>query len=298
MTFLLPPRRKRTASPEPSTSPDRKRLKIRLSNNKKPSPPPPAPTTQFPTFDFTPYESEVSKFTHDPLPPSHFFKAHRRMEVSEKRLRNIERERVAHEISKLETQMEVLKGNDWLKALGFERTYGMGVEERKRLEVIKDDVVAELEGIMEKYKYWREDEKRKRRRDDRRKGRRGRAESEVVEQEVVEEEVEEEEEDAEEEVTIPSTPLNKRGAVSGGKTPKHVEQIRKMEESPFVSFYKKPHLRAQALKQSRRSVRNLTAFGVSLPAFLEKEFELPVEIIENADSLRKMMKKGRTKSRR
>lgn len=55
-------------------------------------------------------------------------------------------------------------------------------------------------------------------------------------------------------------------------------------EKPFKSFYPTPYARQQAMSTSRKSARNQTAFGVSLPALVaeERDFELPKEVRDEA----------------
>ena len=60
---------------------------------------------------------------------------------------------------------------------------------------------------------------------------------------------------------------------------------------PFTSFYAKPHLRAAALGNQRHT-RNATAFGQPIPDFAEHEFKPPDDYI-TPDALRAHARKRR-----
>jgi Something about silencing, SAS, complex subunit 4 len=242
----------------------------------------------------------------DPLGDDVYFKAHRRHERQEKQLRNIERERAQHEKIQLDRLLDELQGHDWLRVMGIS---GITDTEKKLYEPKRDYFVKEVCALIDKFRVWKEEEKR-------RKLERERVALEAAEEE---EEEEEEEEDvkhppsdvqsydssevdaaaarqliqearsATETFTSPSnTPPKQRRRLVDALTstpPKsrphhHPELDDDTEVKPFVSFYPKRHLRDAAFASSRRNGRNRSAFGQPLPEMDEEcEFRLPRDIL-------------------
>lgn len=233
------------------------------------------------TFDFSDYMPATRRYKSDPLKPEIYEKHHRRQENAEKRVRNIERGKVTHEVGKLEEQLDLLKGPEWLKAMGYDRIRAMSAEEKKKVEKTKDDLIAEIETIKEKFRIWKEDEKR--RKYGKNAGENTGATSDTAEST--------HEESAEPEQPSGKMTPARRGHI-GGKTPKHVEAIRRMEE--FTSFYSdKPHLRPMAVHPFRKNYRNITAFGEPLPKLVEQDFALPDELVDNQAHWKKKMRSMR-----
>lgn len=114
----------------------------------------------------------------DPLNDDLYIKIHRRLERQEKQLRNIEKERAMHEKVQLERLLDGLKGHDWLRVMGIS---GITDGEKKAYEPRRDHLIGEVRILLEKFRLWREEEKRRK-----------------VEKEEVAEEDEDEEEDEEE----------------------------------------------------------------------------------------------------
>lgn len=92
----------------------------------------------------------------DPLNEGAYFRAHRRVERQEKQLRNIERERAQHEKLQVDRLLEELRGHDWLRVMGITATDNKKVYEPKR-----DFFVKELSALIEKFRIWKEEEKRR-----------------------------------------------------------------------------------------------------------------------------------------
>ena len=122
----------------------------------------------------------------DPLPSDAYAAAHRRAERQEKQLRNIEKERAQHEKVQLERLYDGLRGPDWLRVMGIS---GVTEGERKAWDGKRSYFVREVGALLEKFRVWKEEEKR-------RKLERERVEAEAS---GVESEDEQEEEDSEEE---------------------------------------------------------------------------------------------------
>ena len=93
----------------------------------------------------------------DPLPDNLYFKPHRRKENAEKRLRNREKENALHEKTQLERLLNDLLGPDWLRVLGVT---GITEGERKSFEWKRAYFIAEVKILLEKFRKWKEEEKR------------------------------------------------------------------------------------------------------------------------------------------
>ncbi|KAK7545641.1 something about silencing, SAS, complex subunit 4-domain-containing protein [Phyllosticta citricarpa] len=214
--------------------------------------------------------------TNDPLGDDVFFKAHRRAERKEKQLRNIEKERAMHEKVQLERLLDGLLGHDWLKVMGVT---GITDSEKKEYEPKRDYFIAEVQALVDKFRVWKEEEKRLR-----------------VEKEQAQQAKDDEEDDAEDEAVPDSSDedagaarqlqqeaISASGSSASKLKPPPAPVYRWMfrepsPEKPFTSFYSKPHLRAAALGQQRHG-RSVTAFGHPIPELPEQEFSLPDDFI-------------------
>lgn len=92
----------------------------------------------------------------DPLNEGAYFRAHRRVERQEKQLRNIERERAQHEKLQVDRLLEELRGHEWLRVMGI-----TAADNKKFYEPKRDFFIKELSGLIEKFKIWKEEEKRR-----------------------------------------------------------------------------------------------------------------------------------------
>ncbi|KZZ91913.1 hypothetical protein AAP_03132 [Ascosphaera apis ARSEF 7405] len=115
-----------------------------------------------------PVEAEIVKLPQcqssnqdmqDPLSDDLYFKAHRRLERQEKQLRNIERDRAQHEKIQLDRLLEELEGHDWLRTMGIS---GITDTEKKLYEPKRVYFVQEVSALINKFKVWKEEEKRRR----------------------------------------------------------------------------------------------------------------------------------------
>jgi hypothetical protein len=206
---------------------------------------------------------------HDPLADAVFFTHHRRAERKEKQLRNIEKERAMHEKVQLERLLDGLQGPDWLKVMGIT---GVTDGERKDWEPKRDFFVKEVEALVDKFRVWKEEEKRLR----------AEKEAALAADEEEDEDGDETEESEPNNNTIhvtaskPKTPLPRRPPRPHGFL---LPLVPPEPVTPFQSFYSKPHLRAAALGKHRHG-RNATAFGLPIPEFEEKEFEIPEDFVD------------------
>jgi hypothetical protein len=190
---------------------------------------------------------------------------------------------------------------------------GITDSRKKEYEPAREHFIKGCEAIIEKFRIWREEEKR-------RKLEREAALAEAEEAED-EEEVEEEEEECEEEEEGEGEGIveeeeekdeEEEGDVSDGDPPDysdvdasaarqlHEEAIARSAplsrhqskrskvltlaptaphelEKDFTSFFAKPHLREAALGKTRRSGRSSAAWGHPVPDVLEHDFDLPEE---------------------
>ncbi|KAI9044789.1 acetyltransferase SAS4-like domain-containing protein [Aspergillus affinis] len=103
-------------------------------------------------------EKDEGEEEEDPLNEAAYFRAHRRNERQEKQLRNIERERAQHEKQQLERLVDELQGQDWLRVMGISGATDQG---KKQYELKRDFFVKELSALIQKFKIWKEEEKRR-----------------------------------------------------------------------------------------------------------------------------------------
>ncbi|KKY21710.1 hypothetical protein UCRPC4_g03477 [Phaeomoniella chlamydospora] len=96
--------------------------------------------------------------TKDPLDSEAYIRAHRRPERQEKQLRNIEKERAQHEKVQLDRLLDELKGPDWLKVMGIS---GITEGDKKLYEPKRSCFIREVTALIEKFKHWKEEEKRR-----------------------------------------------------------------------------------------------------------------------------------------
>lgn len=278
-------------------------------NGAGPSTPQRPPSQQFngcSPVDLGFYMRTLPSEPDDPLDDDHFEKSHKRAERKEKQLRNIERERAMHEKVQLDRLLDGLLGHDWLKVLGIT---GVTDSEAKKFEKARDYFVNEVQSLVDKFKMWKDEERRQR------------LEKEASRRAEESEEADEEESE-EESVDPPSSELNasasrqliqetntamqrsgfklrlsKKGFTPTSSPvaalphpPKHPPLsssqgiphaspfLPPSPELPITSFYSKRHLRDAALSKTRHG-RNVTAFGQPIPEMEEVEFELPAEYL-------------------
>lgn len=231
-------------------------------------------------IDFSSIERHARNNAEDPLTDAVYFKAHRRAERQEKQLRNIEKERSQHEKVQLERLLDGLKGHDWLRVMGIS---GITDSEKKIFEPKRDYFIEEVSSLIEKFKAWKEEEKRRK-----------------VEREqyLLAEDDEESESKAEFCSESEGDPpdlsdvdawaarqLHQEASSAtesqAGKRRKHHAQTASaplIVEKPFTSFYSKPYLRDAAVGKHRRG-RTRFAFGQPLPNVVEKPFQLPSDML-------------------
>lgn len=230
--------------------------------------------------DFSSIERHARSNTDDPLTDAVYFKAHRRAERQEKQLRNIEKERAQHEKVQLERLLDGLKGHDWLRVMGIS---GITDSEKKAFEPKRDYFIQEVSTLIDKFKVWKEEEKRRKM---------------EKEQNLLAEDDEESELDEDLDTASEGDPpdyndvdawaarqLHQEAISATGTEPEksrkhHAQTVLEAMtlEKPFTSFYSKPYLRDAAIGKHRRG-RARFAFGQPLPNVTEKAFDLPPDIL-------------------
>ncbi|RVX69844.1 hypothetical protein B0A52_05678 [Exophiala mesophila] len=262
----------------------------------------------------------------DPLHEDYYLKIHAKAERHEKQMKNGDRERAQHEKYQLEKLLEDLRGPDWLKTLGIT---GVTDSEKKRYEPKRTLFIREIQALIEKFRRWKEEEKR----------RKLEREQALLEEEM---KTEEQEEEGEEEQKGRRNSKADRGRSSSEDTAESMDstssqapnsseldalasqQLIEEAESarrrkklatktveqtgppplppppappkPFTSFFEKKHLRDAAVAGRQRG-RIILAFGVPVPELAEHEFELPSEILTE-DAIRRSQRSRRRQRRR
>lgn len=254
-------------------------------------------------MDFSFLKTHYEDDGADPLSDEYFELIHRRPERAEKGIRNNDKGRAQHEKDQVIRLLEGLQGPDWLKVMGVS---GLTDSRKKEFEPARHHFIKGCQAIIEKFRIWREEEKR-------RKLEKEQAMAEEEDDEEDEEELEEEEaEEVEEEEGEEEEEAD--GYASDGDPPdysdvdasaarqlyeeaiarsarlhtsKRPEKRGKHESIPFLaepvlekdfkSFFAKPHLREAAIGRSRRSGRTVAAWGHPVPEVPTSDFDLPEE---------------------
>ncbi|RAL13559.1 acetyltransferase SAS4-like domain-containing protein, partial [Aspergillus homomorphus CBS 101889] len=105
-----------------------------------------------------PSDLPVDPIPEDPLDESIFFRAHRRNERQEKQLRNIERDRAQHEKQHFDRLLDELQGPEWLRVMGIS---SHTEQDKKLYEPKRDYFIREISAVLQKFKIWKEEEKRR-----------------------------------------------------------------------------------------------------------------------------------------
>ncbi|RAH45571.1 acetyltransferase SAS4-like domain-containing protein [Aspergillus brunneoviolaceus CBS 621.78] len=111
-----------------------------------------------PSSPSPPSDPSADPIPEDPLDEGIFFRAHRRNERQEKQLRNIERDRAQHEKQHLDRLLDELQGHDWLRIMGIS---SHTEQDKKLYEPKRDYFIREISAVLQKFKIWKEEEKRR-----------------------------------------------------------------------------------------------------------------------------------------
>ncbi|TVY42445.1 hypothetical protein LSUB1_G001727 [Lachnellula subtilissima] len=225
----------------------------------------------------------------DPLSDTYFESIHRKPERQEKQIRNGDRGRAQHEKDQVIRLLEGLQGHDWLKLMGVS---GITDSRKKEYEPAREHFIKGCENILEKFRTWREEEKRRKLEKEQ-----ALAQAEAAEEEEEVEGVDEADEDdarsdgdppdySDVDASAARQLHDEAIARSAPLARKHAERRPKVEmipqstieyEKEFKSFFPKPHLRQAALGRHRRSGRSVSAWGHPVPEVPVEDFVLPEE---------------------
>jgi hypothetical protein len=238
-------------------------------------------------------------------------KIHRRAERHEKQMKNGDRERAQHEKYQLERLLDDLRGPDWLKTLGIS---GITDTEKKRYEPKRSLFIRETQALINKFKWWKEEEKRRKaERDQALAEEAAELEAEAAERSSVNSRsrsISTQPPNSSELDALASQQLldeaksaNKRRRTQEGSEasplPSSLPQLPPpplpAAHKPFTSFFVKKHLRDAAVSGRQRG-RTVLAFGLPIPELMEREFEIPRGILTE-DAIRASQRSRRRRRR-
>jgi len=231
----------------------------------------------------------------DPLADSWYEPAHRRLTRSEKSVRNQDKDRAQHEKDRVIQLLDGLKGHDWLKVLGVT---GITEGKKKEFEGARNYFIGGCENIIERFRLWKEEEKRRK------------LEKDKINTEVLEEESEEEQD--EDDLSDGDPPdysdvdasaarqLHDEAVARMAASPKRtVDRYRIPASPPFKSFFDKPRVREASLRKNKRSTRSeIQAFGRPIPDLEVRDFQLDEETIKDGEAARRERAGRKTRSMR
>lgn len=273
-----------------------------------------------------------NRVLEDPLPDSTFEPIHRRAERLERSIRNTEKGRAQHEKDQIIRLLEGLQGHDWLRVMGVS---GITETKKKMFEPARVHFIKGCQAILDKFKNWSLEEKR-------RKLERERAIAEQAQEEANETEAGDEAEDEDMVDADNTTPTNQSRSDNGdggeedgedalmasqdnsseASSSSPAKQLRqeamarsrivaskrprsdststtpRQSETPreFKSFFSKKYERDGALNRHRRAGRNVLAWGHPIPDIQENDFDLP-EDYRNDELLKSRARKRRRDKR-
>lgn len=219
----------------------------------------------------------------DPLSDAYFETIHRKPERQEKTIRNTDKGRAQHEKDQVMRLLEGLQGHEWLKLMGVS---GITDSKKKDFETARAYFVKGCEGILEKFRKWREAEKRQKLRRERESAKSNADEGEE-EDEMEEADISDGDPPDYSDVDASAArQLHEEAVARLAPLPsKHPDRRARPEMMPltniekdFTSFFSKPYLREAALGKHRRSGRSVAAWGHAVPEVSEQDFDLPNEL--------------------
>ncbi|KAK3300896.1 something about silencing, SAS, complex subunit 4-domain-containing protein [Chaetomium fimeti] len=109
-------------------------------------------------IDFS-FLSNPAAATSDPLPDTLFAPAHKKAERTERSIRNTEKGRAQHERDQIVRLLDALQGHDWLRVMGVS---GVTEPKKRAFEPARAHFVRGCEAILDKFRRWSREEKRRR----------------------------------------------------------------------------------------------------------------------------------------
>ncbi|KAF6831243.1 hypothetical protein CMUS01_07435 [Colletotrichum musicola] len=252
----------------------------------------------------------------DPLPDASFVPSHKRAERLEKSIRNTERGRAQHEKDLIARLLGGLQGHDWLRVMGVS---GITESRKKQFEPARQHFIKGCEAILEKFRQWSLEEKRRKAERDRVLAEKAEAE-ETSEAEASSDSDSSEGDDAEDEAGSISdgdppgvsdddsvtkqlreeASSRSRASKNSRKRPRAAPEPRPSPKpeplKEFKSFFKKRYERDAALHRHRRAGRKVVAWGHPIPEIPEVDFDLPEEFRD--EETLKMQARKRRRDRR
>jgi len=141
-------------------------------------------------FSFLEAQHKAKSFK-DPLPDSHFEPAHKKAERLERSIRNTEKGRAQHEKDQIIRLLEGLQGHDWLRTMGVS---GITESKKKTFEPARQYFIKGCQAILDKFRRWAVEEKRRKQEKDRALAEQAEAEAADAEEADADEEADEDEE--------------------------------------------------------------------------------------------------------
>ncbi|KAK2048173.1 hypothetical protein LZ31DRAFT_550541 [Colletotrichum somersetense] len=261
----------------------------------------------------------------DPLPDATFVSAHKRAERLEKSIRNTERGRAQHEKDQIARLLDGLQGHDWLRVMGVS---GVTETRKKQFEPARQHFVKGCQAILDKFRQWSLEEKRRKAEKDRALAEKAEAEDSSEDQSPTEsasgEEAAEENgrsgdisdgdppgsdddddddgDDGDDDGDSVTQQLREEAKARSGASRNNRKRLRvtpqpkppPKPEPPreFKSFFKKRYERDAALHRHRRAGRKVVAWGHPVPEIPEADFNLPEEF-RDEETLRVHARKKR-----
>lgn len=272
-----------------------------------------------------------NRVLEDPLPDGTFEPIHRRAERLERSIRNTEKGRAQHEKDQIIRLLEGLQGHDWLRVMGVS---GITETKKKQFEPARTHFIRGCQAILDKFKNWNLEEKRRKLERERTLAEQAQEELKAAEEaeddgEVVD--VEDstptnqsrsegddgDEEDEDEDVLMASQDNNSEASSSSPAKQLQQEAMARSKiaaakrsrsdssattprqsETPreFKSFFSKKYERDGALNKHRRAGRNVLAWGHPIPEIEESDFDLPEDYRD--DELLKSRARKRRRDKR
>ncbi|KAI5798932.1 something about silencing, SAS, complex subunit 4-domain-containing protein [Geopyxis carbonaria] len=209
----------------------------------------------------------LNDLTKDPLPDELYKAPHLGQGKLERRIRNVEREKLAHNAQQLRQDIDKLHSPDWIKLLGISAVSVTALS-KSELEERRNELIEQLEATVDKHRQWEEAERKKKQKSS------PSSPKDSLDRDTAEAE------DPNDDSQISHDPWDEINSKSRQKKRDRSEVEPGTE---FTSFYDSPLARMQALStEGRKSSRNKTAFGQPLPVFEQRDYELPEEIIASS----------------
>ncbi|KLU88129.1 hypothetical protein MAPG_07116 [Magnaporthiopsis poae ATCC 64411] len=265
------------------------------------------------SFAFLQARDRKAEDVRDPLPDSYFETAHKKAERAEKTIRNSERGRAQHEKEQIIRLLDGLQGPDWLRTMGVS---GITEGKKKEFEGPRRYFIRGCEAILEKFRQWGVEEKRRKLEKDRALaaaaqlenghgphdgalaadgGQDERSDMSGAVELVTDTDIDPPDSDIDasiakqlrDETKARSKAVTKKAPVKRSRRqqelappPPPPPPLEPVPPKPFISFFDKRYLRDAALNKTRRKGRTVLAWGHTVPDMDQADFEIPPEFLD------------------